>query len=311
MRDQLPERRGARRSRRTPAARPRASRSGYSSSVRSGHREEFPPLRSLDAFPGNLPAQVSSFIGRQARSHTGRHSTGDIARGDRHRRGRCRQDPLGNSGCRRVLPRYPRRRLAGRLGAGRDPDGVVQRWHRIPTDQRRREASRGLAPRDARSTSQLLLVLDNCEHLLGPWPARLVTRIERECPGVVVLATSREGMAIDGEQLIALPPMAVGEPERRHRSLLQHRRRQAVRRTGAPGQGGLRLDTPTMPVPSWRSASARRRPAGHRVGRGPGHRDEPDRACRAARSPISRAGGRATGRRRAPRDAAGGHRLVI
>jgi class 3 adenylate cyclase len=28
--------------------------------------EEFPPLRSLDSFPGNLPAQVSSFIGRQA-----------------------------------------------------------------------------------------------------------------------------------------------------------------------------------------------------------------------------------------------------
>ena len=29
---------------------------------------------------------------------------------------------------------------------------------------------------------------------------------------MVVLATSREGMAIDGEQLIALPPLAVGEP---------------------------------------------------------------------------------------------------
>ncbi len=58
---------------------------------------------------------------------------------------------------------------------------------------------------------QLLLVLDNCEHILGP-VARLVTRIERECPGVVVLATSREGMAIEGEQLIALPPLETGEP---------------------------------------------------------------------------------------------------
>ncbi|MFY9916807.1 MAG: adenylate/guanylate cyclase domain-containing protein, partial [Mycobacterium sp.] len=28
--------------------------------------EEFPPLRTLDAFPGNLPAQVSSFVGREA-----------------------------------------------------------------------------------------------------------------------------------------------------------------------------------------------------------------------------------------------------
>ncbi len=58
---------------------------------------------------------------------------------------------------------------------------------------------------------ELLLVLDNCEHLLGP-VARLVTRIERECPGVVILATSREGMAVGGEQLIALPPLACGRP---------------------------------------------------------------------------------------------------
>ena len=56
---------------------------------------------------------------------------------------------------------------------------------------------------------QLLLVLDNCEHVLGA-VARLVSRIERECPGVVVLATSREGLAIDGEQLIALPPLEAG-----------------------------------------------------------------------------------------------------
>ena len=52
------------------------------------------------------------------------------------------------------------------------------------------------------SHKQLLLVLDNCEHVLGS-VARLVARIERKCPGVAVLATSREGMAIDGEQVIA------------------------------------------------------------------------------------------------------------
>lgn len=59
------------------------------------------------------------------------------------------------------------------------------------------------------STKQLLLVLDNCEHLVGT-VAHLVSRIEQECPGVVVFATSREGLAIDGEQLLALPPLNVG-----------------------------------------------------------------------------------------------------
>ena len=58
---------------------------------------------------------------------------------------------------------------------------------------------------------QLLLVLDNCEHLLGA-TARLVTRIEQACPDVSVLATSREGLAVEGEKSIALPPLAAGEP---------------------------------------------------------------------------------------------------
>ena len=58
---------------------------------------------------------------------------------------------------------------------------------------------------------QMLMVVDNCEHIVGA-VSRLVARIERECPGVAVLATSREGLAIDGEQLIALPPLKTGEP---------------------------------------------------------------------------------------------------
>jgi predicted ATPase len=58
---------------------------------------------------------------------------------------------------------------------------------------------------------QTLLVLDNCEHVLGS-VARLVSRIERECPAVAVLATSREGLAIDGEQILALPPLEAGRP---------------------------------------------------------------------------------------------------
>ncbi len=63
-------------------------------------------------------------------------------------------------------------------------------------------------------------MLDNCEHVLGP-VARLVSRLERECPGVVVLATSREGMAIEGEQLIALPPLTIGEPDEDIERLVQ------------------------------------------------------------------------------------------
>jgi predicted ATPase len=53
------------------------------------------------------------------------------------------------------------------------------------------------------ASKQLLLVLDNCEHLLDP-VAELVEALERTCPGVAVLATSREGLALEGERVVPI-----------------------------------------------------------------------------------------------------------
>ena len=60
------------------------------------------------------------------------------------------------------------------------------------------------------ATRRLLLVLDNCEHVLDA-VARLVGRIVAGCPGVVVLATSREALGIDGEHVWPVPPLAAGD----------------------------------------------------------------------------------------------------
>ena len=56
----------------------------------------------------------------------------------------------------------------------------------------------------------LLLVLDNCEHLLDS-AAALAARILAGCPGVQVLATSRQPLGIPGEATLPVPPMAVAE----------------------------------------------------------------------------------------------------
>jgi predicted ATPase/DNA-binding SARP family transcriptional activator len=60
------------------------------------------------------------------------------------------------------------------------------------------------------ATRELLLVVDNCEHVLDA-SARLVDRIVQHCPEVTVLATSREALGIEGEQIFAVPPLAVEE----------------------------------------------------------------------------------------------------
>ncbi len=55
---------------------------------------------------------------------------------------------------------------------------------------------------------QLLLVVDNCEHLLDA-TAALVVAVLCSCPNVTVLATSREPLGVSGEQIFKVPPMSV------------------------------------------------------------------------------------------------------
>jgi predicted ATPase/DNA-binding winged helix-turn-helix (wHTH) protein len=73
--------------------------------------------------------------------------------------------------------------------------------------------------------TNLLLVLDNCEHLIDA-AAELAEAIVRFCQWTTVLATSREALRIDGEQVYRVPPLDVPEAEREN--LEQALRRGAV-----------------------------------------------------------------------------------
>jgi predicted ATPase/DNA-binding CsgD family transcriptional regulator len=53
---------------------------------------------------------------------------------------------------------------------------------------------------------ELLLVMDNCEHLLGS-AAQVAAEVIKAAPGVRVLVTSREPMAIGGEHVVPVPPL--------------------------------------------------------------------------------------------------------
>ena len=155
-----------------------------------------------------------------------------------------------------VLPRYRDGAWLVELAPVRDPDGVVGAVAAAFRLTNRGGQSLEESLLEMLANKQLLLVLDNCEHLVGA-VARLVTRIERECPGVVVLATSREGLAVDGEQLIALPPLA----GRRSRTTTSS----ASLRTDAVSlfverarhvKADFALTDRQRPKPWWRSASA-------------------------------------------------------
>jgi predicted ATPase len=59
---------------------------------------------------------------------------------------------------------------------------------------------------------ELLLVLDNCEHLLET-TARLVDKVLDSCPRLRILATSREALGVEGEMRWPVPPLSVPEPQ--------------------------------------------------------------------------------------------------
>ena len=160
---------------------------------------EFPPLRSLDAFPGNLPAQITSFIGRDA-------DLADIAAAFDE----CRVLTLtgvGGVGKTRLalqvaaehLPRYPDGAWLVELGPIGDADAVVEVVAAALGIQQHQGRSLGESVIEALRTKQLLIVLDNCEHLLDA-AADLVDEVVRSCPGVQVLATSREALDVPGER---------------------------------------------------------------------------------------------------------------
>ncbi|MEU4555868.1 BTAD domain-containing putative transcriptional regulator [Micromonospora violae] len=92
----------------------------------------------------------------------------------------------------------------------------------------------------------LLLVLDNCEHVVEP-VAALVARLLRDAPEVSVLATSREPLGLTGELLWEVPPLSLPED-----GDVDTVRRSAAARLfaarAAAQQRGFRLDERTAPA---------------------------------------------------------------
>src|SRR5215469_6572275 len=149
---------------------------------------------------GNLPAELTSFVGRR----------GELAE-IRRLLAESRLVTLTGVGG------VGKTRLALRAAAGLArafSDGV---WL-VRLDQLREEALVPQAPAtvclqqragDSRVSSlaeylagrQLLLVLDNCEHLVNA-VAKLVDLLLRAAPGLRVLATSREALNIAGETVL-------------------------------------------------------------------------------------------------------------
>jgi predicted ATPase/class 3 adenylate cyclase len=173
-------------------------------------RAEFPPLRSLDSVPGNLPRQMTSFVGRDREVQRLGALVCERPLVTLTGVGGVGKTRLAVQVAAEVAARFVDGAWLCELAPVADPGAV---WEALA-------ATLGVAPAPGRSldgvvleyltTRRLLLVLDNCEHLLAS-VAGVVSAIARQCRGVVILATSREGLALAGEQMVAVPSLSVPE----------------------------------------------------------------------------------------------------
>jgi predicted ATPase len=169
---------------------------------------DFPPIRTVAERTGNLPLQVSSFIGRAREVEQTTAAVGEARVVTLTGAGGVGKTRLALQAAGQVAIRFSDGAWLSELAPVRDPAGVDDAVAAVLSVT----APAGQSTQDALVEflrgKQLLLVLDNCEHLLEA-AAALADVLQRSCERLVILATSREGLGIEGERLVPVPPLEV------------------------------------------------------------------------------------------------------
>jgi predicted ATPase len=168
----------------------------------------FPPIRTLAERTGNLPLQVSSFIGRERELEQTGAALGEARVVTLTGPGGVGKTRLALQAAAQVAERFGDGGWLCELAPVRDPAGVDDAVAAVFSLTARAGQSTREALVELLRSKQLLLLLDNCEHLLER-AAALAAVLERSCERLAILATSREGLGIDGEHLVPVPSLKV------------------------------------------------------------------------------------------------------
>jgi predicted ATPase/class 3 adenylate cyclase len=175
-------------------------------------RQDFPPLQSLNAIPNNLPVHLTSFIGREKEiaevkqeltAHRLVTLTGSGGTG---------KTRLSLQVAAEVIEGFTQGVWFVELAPLVDPDlipptilsvmGINQQPGKAPLD----------VLKDYLHDKQVLLMLDNCEHLIEAC-AQVVNALLRAAPQIKVLASSREALGVKGEVAYHVPSLSLPDPK--------------------------------------------------------------------------------------------------
>lgn len=169
---------------------------------------EFPPVRSLTNVKSSLPSQRSSFVGRDEEITRARTLLQSSRLVTMTGAGGCGKTRLAIEVAARENDEFTDGTFFVDLARVGDDDAVAEAFANaidfapepgIPTDKQIRSRL---------GNKRVLLVVDNCEHVLDEIADQLDALLGA-CPNTSVIATSRESLDVDGEQTMRVPSLAI------------------------------------------------------------------------------------------------------
>jgi len=169
---------------------------------------EFPPLRSMEVVPNNLPVQLTSFIGREREMTEVKRLLGTTHLLTLTGTGGTGKTRLSLQIAADILESFADGVWLVELAALTEPDTLVETVATVLGVREEPERPLLTTLVNYLQAKSLLLILDNCEHLIAA-VARLADTLLRACPNLRILASSREAMGIAGETTWAVPSLSL------------------------------------------------------------------------------------------------------
>ncbi len=178
-----------------------------------GLREDFPPLKTLDARPNNLQVQLTSFIGREDEIQIIKKLLKQTRLLTLTGSGGAGKTRLALKVAEDLIDDFANGVWFAELAAILNPTLLLQEIMNIFG---LKEESRG-TPEDILydhlKDKEMLLILDNCEHLVEAC-AVIAEKLLSNCPKLKILSTSREALKSKGEQIHRVPSLDIPDPKK-------------------------------------------------------------------------------------------------
>jgi len=165
---------------------------------------------TIGAATNNLPQQLTTLIGREAdlaniKARLGSHRLVTLTGS-----GGVGKTRLAIEAGRNVLDRYPDGAWLAELAPLNDSQLVTSIIGDVLGVSLNAAGGAIETLASALKNKQLLLILDNCEHVIAE-AARVAEALMRSCPRLSILASSRERLAIAGESIVRVPSLPAPE----------------------------------------------------------------------------------------------------